>query len=302
MSLGPLDKLSRFFESSGLSRYQLREVIASGRMSTIHRAYDSKTYKSVAVKVLNEAGLKMRKVLRAKQPELDQIIVSIEHPNVVRTFEFIQRGQKHYQVMEYVQGTNIGRMKGRSFAELFSLLVEAARGLQYLHDRYNLIHRDINPNNIVVNSENIPKIIDMDFAFVAVNDSKGILRRSGTLGYMAPEQVKGRQLTKSMDIYSWGATAYEILTGANPYRDHTGSSEEMRQENTRRNHLRLIPQPPSKVNPEINGKVDAVIMRCLEIETSARYPSIGDLVAELERVCGSFLPSSRKSSARRSRA
>ena len=282
MARRPFEKLAQWLDPSGFSRFELYEIIAEGSMSEIRRAYDRKSFKDVALKVLRQDGLRMRALLRAKQPDLDGVITVIDHPNVVHTYEFGRRGAKRFQVMEHVRGSNLSRMKGRPMEELVRLLLATARGLQHLHNTYNLVHRDMNPNNVIVTPNYVPKIIDMDFSFCDIGDSSGFLRRSGTLGYMAPEQVKGRQLGKSVDIYSWGAMAYEMVTGTNPYRDRTADSDDMRHENTLSNHLRMIPSPPSHLNPTVPAWFDRVVMRCLQIDPMDRFASFDQLFESLE--------------------
>jgi len=282
--MGPLKKIVRWFGSPKIPGYELFEPIASGPMSDIHRARNLKSERIVAVKILKTPGLKMRRAIRLKQPDLDRVIMSVEHPNVVKTYDFGCQGDKHYQIMDYINGVDLGSFEVRSKRFLMQILIGAAMGLYCLNSKYRLIFRDMNPNNVVIGPDNVPRLIDLDMAIQDTGDSTGFYRRTGTPGYMAPEQVTGSRLSARTDIYAWGATAYEVFTGFNPFRDQTGKTELKRQLRTYANHAKMRPAPPSTVRKDLPKKLDDVIMRCLSIVPEDRYPSFAELIEEASSI------------------
>ena len=274
------------FSNKGLRNYKILEKIDEGRMSVIHRAIRLADDALVALKLLNRDAIVLRNALKKKLPDIDSKILSIEHKNVIKTFEFGGRGSRQYISIEYLHGLTLGKIAKRRLASIRQLIeyfIQVCEGLNYMHEKAGIVHRDFNPFNVIVNEKNICKIVDLDFAFERVDDTRGIFRRSGTLGYLAPEQVRGKNLDHRIDIYAIGASMYEIMTRHNPYRDTSSASTALRREKTLSNHLIVTPSAPSMHNSEIPPLLDDVILKCVQINREERYKNVAEVKRDLEK-------------------
>jgi len=280
-----MDLLDRF--SRGYLRgYKILEKIDEGRMSVIHKAVRLSDNTVVALKLLNRDAITLRRALKKKFPKIDSIILSLDHRNVIKTLEIGGQGSKQFICIEYMPGLTLGKIAKRKLASLRQLLlyfIQVCRGLRYMHENAGIVHRDFNPYNVVVNEKDVCKIIDLDFAFERVYDTSGIYRRSGTLGYLAPEQVRGKNLDHRVDIYALGASMYEVFTGHNPFRDNSSPSTALRREKTLTNHLVMTPPAPSTANSEIAPLLDEIILNCLRIDREERYQKVAEVKRGLER-------------------
>ena len=197
-----------------------------------------------------------------------------------------------YNVAQFVNGVTLGSMVksvGRTFTWWLGIFKQIITGTRYLHEEAQVVHRDLNPFNVMLTPANTIKIIDLDFAFPIQTQATGLFRRSGTLGYMAPEQAVGDVLDERLDVYSFGATMYETLAKKNPFRDTTGEDIKTREERTRLAHLRYTPPPPSKVNPDVPEEFDHIVMRCLTPRRNERYENfalVADAIARFEQRAG----------------
>jgi len=279
------------FFKKGLRNYELLSRVDEGEMSTIYKARDRRDGRAVCLKILKPSAVRLRQAILSRFPETDELVLSIRHENIVRTFDFGRDGTRHFIVVEYIPGillVSIAKRKLASLSRLTGYFVQIASGLRYLHEGPGLIHRDFNPYNVVVNEQEICKIIDLDFAFPVADDTRGIFRRSGTLGYLAPEQVRGRNLDVRVDIYAFGASLYETITGYNPYRDTSAASKELRREKTLANHLSVVPAPPSSINSSIPRSLDALVLRCLELEPDRRPQTMAEVEEALREISSSL--------------
>jgi len=283
--------IGEFFKSlistGGLSKYETHGKMDEGRMSVIYRARDKKTMRSCLLKIYKEDCIRIRSAIRRKQPEIDEVLLSLDHPNVMRIYEFGSSRGGEYCAIEAVEGQALGTMAREGQLGLkraVEVFRKTAEGLVYMHDEYRLFHRDVNPFNIVVTGSNEAKIIDLDFCVLEAPDTSGMYRRSGTVAYLSPEQVRGRHLDHRCDIYSLGVTMYEVLTNTNPYWEKNEESEQMRIERTTYNHLVVIPHPPSQLKPGIPPELDSLILSCLEIEPENRIQTAAEVAERLGEI------------------
>jgi serine/threonine-protein kinase len=249
-------------------------------MSVIYRARDKKTMRNCFLKMYKEDCLRIRNAIRRKQPDIDEIILSIDHPNVMRTYEFGNVKGQEFSAIEAVDGIALGAMAREGKLDIKNAVAVFARGadgLAYLHDEKRLVHRDVNPFNIVVSDSFEPKVIDLDFCIIEESDTAGMYRRSGTVAYLSPEQVRGRHLDHRTDVYSYAVTMYECLTNTNPYWERDEPNEQMRLERTTYNHLVIVPHPPSALRSGIPGELDELILGCLEVERDERIQTAAEV-------------------------
>jgi eukaryotic-like serine/threonine-protein kinase len=287
MAPGVTDFIKGFFVTSGLAKYELLSKMDEGRMSIIHRARDKRTMRTCLLKIYKDDCLRIRNAVRRKEPQIDEVLLSIDHPYVMKIFEFGNTKGQEYTAIEAINGVALGAMarEGKlTLRNAVSVFAKAAEGLAYLHDEKHLVHRDLNPFNIVVTAELDPKIIDLDFALIEMPDTSGMYRRSGTVAYLSPEQVRGHHLDHRVDIYALGVTIYEVVTGTNPYWDRTQENEQARLDRTTYNHLVMIPEPPSTIRAGVPPELDRIILGCLEVDRDVRTQTAVEVMQGLKDV------------------
>ncbi len=259
-------------------RYELMEPIGRGGMATIYRARDRRMNRVVAVKVLREVYSTDRKFITRFKMEAEAAS-SLTHPNIVQVFDYGQSTDSYYIVMELIQGVDLRRyLRVHHILDVdqaVAIARDVALGLGAAHRR-QIVHRDVKPQNIMVNGEGLVKLTDFGIASMYKDLSAERLTTTGmTLGtvqYYAPEQAQGEIVKPAADVYALGIVMYEMLTGKPPFDGDTPVSVAVR-------HIQDLPEPPSHQNPKIPRGLEALILRCLEKDPRDRYPD-GDALAE----------------------
>jgi serine/threonine protein kinase len=259
-------------------RYELMEPIGRGGMATIYRARDRRMNRVVAVKVLREVYSTDRKFITRFKMEAEAAS-SLTHPNIVQVFDYGQSTDSYYIVMELIQGVDLRRyLRVHHILDVdqaVAIARDVALGLGAAHRR-QIVHRDVKPQNILVNGEELVKLTDFGIASMYKDLSAERLTTTGmTLGtvqYYAPEQAQGEIVKPAADVYALGIVMYEMLTGKPPFDGDTPVSVAVR-------HIQDLPEPPSHQNPKIPRGLEALILRCLEKDPRDRYPD-GDALAE----------------------
>ena len=272
---------------SGLSKYETYGKVDEGRMSVIYRARNKKTMQPCLLKLYKEDCIRIRSAIRRKQPEIEEVLLALNHPNVMRVYEFGSSKGDEFCAIEAVEGRALGARAREGkllLKDAVGVFRKVAEGLAYMHDEHHVFHRDVNPFNIVVTDSYDAKIIDLDFCVLEARDTSGMYRRSGTVAYLSPEQVRGRHLDHRCDIYSLGVTMYEVLANTNPYWEKDEESEQLRLERTTYNHLAVIPHPPSEIKPAIPPELDSLILSCLEIEAENRIQNASEIAEKLVEI------------------
>src|SRR4051794_17107353 len=239
-------------------RYRILGLLGRGGMGEVYRATDLALGQAVALKFLPEEASRNPRLLERFHGEV-RVARLVSHPNVCRVFDIGEVDGTPYISMEYVDGedlacllTRIGRLPGDK-------ALQAARqlcaGLAAAHDR-GVIHRDLKPQNIMINKRG--DVVIMDFGLAAIADQlSGAEVRNGTPAYMAPEQLRGASVTQSSDIYALGLVLYELFTGRRPFEAKTLQQLIDLQEST---HLASMISVATDVDPA----VEKVIRRCLD--------------------------------------
>ena len=259
-------------------RYELMEPIGRGGMATIYRARDRRMNRVVAIKVLREVYSTDRKFITRFQMEA-RAASSLTHPNIVQVYDYGQSADSYYIVMELIQGTDLRRyLRVHHILDVdqaVAIAHDVALGLGAAHRR-QIVHRDVKPQNIMVNGEGLVKLTDFGIASMYKDLSAERLTTTGmTLGtvqYYAPEQAQGEIVRPAADVYALGIVLYEMLTGKPPFDGDTPVSVAVR-------HIQDLPEPPSHQNPKIPAGLEALILRCLEKDPRDRYAD-GDALAE----------------------
>ena len=264
-------------------RYELQEPIGRGGMATIYRAMDHRFGREVAVKILREVYSSDPKFVTRFQREA-RAASALQHPNIVQVFDYGQSAENYYIVMEFVEGVDLRRYLKRHGILTSERAIEIARdvalGLGAAHRR-GIVHRDVKPQNILLNDEGLVKLTD--FGIASMYKDAGAERLTttgmtlGTVQYYAPEQAQGEVVTPAADVYALGIVIYEMLTGRTPFDGDTPVAVAMR-------HIQDAPESPSSINPRIPQALDRLIMRCLEKDPRDRFADGDALAAALENL------------------
>jgi serine/threonine-protein kinase len=259
--------------------FVLLSKLGEGGMGVVHRAWDERLKRVVALKTLFPGDVSDQVALRFQRE--GEAVARLQHPSIVSIHEVGEVKGRRYLAMELVAGKTLLRCLGEGslpLSEGVAAMREVARALQHAHAR-GVVHRDLKPQNIMIDPAGRPHVLD--FGVARILDRKTRLTRTGmvvgTVAYMPPEQAgTGEPMDERSDVYSLGATLYHVLTGRPPFH---GSNE-----------LNVIaalctraPERPSSLNPSVSAGLEAICLRCLEKEPGRRYPSADALALDLER-------------------
>ncbi|MGB2676699.1 MAG: protein kinase [Candidatus Acidiferrum sp.] len=268
------------------SHYRILERVGSGGMGVVYRGYDAHLEREVAIKVLNPGTIAddhSRKRFRNEAFALSKL----NHPNIATVHDFETHEGRDFLVMEFIQGIKLAdRLIEGSLPEkdVIALGIQLAEGLSAAHE-HDVVHRDLKPGNLLLNSEGRLKILDFGLAKLrlpakASPASETLSETSaiaGTLSYMAPEQVLGGAIDARTDIHAAGIVLYEMATGLRPFsavdRPELISAV-----------LRSAPTPASAYSPRLSTELSRIIGKCLEREPENRYQSAKELAIDLRRL------------------
>jgi serine/threonine-protein kinase len=266
----------RFVPGSLLGgRYRIVALLGRGGMGEVYRATDLTLGQSVALKFLPEQAGRDQRLLERFHSEV-RTARQVSHPNVCRVYDIGEAGGHPFISMEYVDGEDLASLLHRIGRLPADKALETARqicaGIAAAHDR-SIIHRDLKPQNIMLNKRG--DVVIMDFGLAAATDQLGPGdARSGTPGYMAPEQLRGHEVSVLSDIYALGLVLYELFTGKKPFEAENVRELLNLQETTQLANM-------SSVAPDILPEIDKVVKRCLEPDPSRRPSSARSVAAEL---------------------
>ena len=262
------------------NRYTLTERVGLGGMAEVYSAKDNVLGRTVAVKVmLPQYAADPTFTKRFRQEAASA--ANLQSPYIVSVYDWGLDGETYYIVMEFLRGTDLktaiqerGAINQRKAAEIGS---QVAQALSVAHEG-GVIHRDIKPQNIMIQPDGNIKV--MDFGIARAGDA-GLSQTATVLGtahYVSPEQAQGKDLTGASDIYSLGVVLYEATTGKLPFDGQDAVSVAVKQVNE-------IPAPPSSINPNIDPNLEAIIMKALEKDPSRRFAD----ASEMRHVLNDFL-------------
>lgn len=247
-------------------------------MGVVYRARHATQGKPYAVKVLLEAlSSDMSFVTRFTREA--RIVSGLRHPNIVRVFEAGREGQHLYFSMEYFPGATAGQMLKEKerlpVGQAVEIIAQAANALDYAHTTGHLVHRDVKPENMLVDRWCRVKVLD--FGLARVDGLQSITRAGtvvGSLYYVSPEQLLGHKLDGRTDVYALGVSMYEMVTGTRPYRGQTLT--EMSQA-----IISGAATPPSQLEPTVTPELERIIARAIARDLNVRYGTAGELYADL---------------------
>lgn len=261
-------------------RYTVQDKIGTGGMAIVYRGLDEVLGRTVAIKtMLPQYASDPSFAARFKQEA--QAAAALQSPYIVSVYDWGADGDTYYIVMEYLRGTDLksgirrhGALDPQKVAQIGSQIAQA---LSVAH-RHDIIHRDIKPQNIMVQPDGNIKV--MDFGIARAKNSHLTQDNSvlGTAHYVSPEQTQGKELGATTDIYSLGIVMYEAATGRVPFDGEDSITVALKQLNEQ-------PVPPSQVNPKIDPQLEGIILKCMQKNPAARFQS----AEELSRVLRDYL-------------
>ncbi len=253
--------------------YELVETIGHGGMGTVYKGRQVSLDRVVAVKLLLPALVDNEEFIRRFEREAKSI-AKLSHPNIVAVLDFgVSEDGVYFMVIEFVQGTSLAEMIAEKlmlgFDEYLPIVSQCLAGLDHV-SRHGVIHRDIKPDNILVDETGVAKLADFGLAKdVSEDNNQTDLTVAGsamgTPAYMSPEQCMGRPLDVRSDIYAFGVTSYLALTGEKPFKGNSGFEVMTKQRE-------YVPPAPHELNPQVNKKVSQLIMQMLEKKPPKRFP------------------------------
>ncbi|MCA9226021.1 MAG: protein kinase, partial [Planctomycetales bacterium] len=266
-----------------LGKYKLLGHIGTGGMSSVYLAEHTLMHRQRALKVLPRSRVEESSYLARFHREA-QAIAALDHPNIVRAYDVDNEGDTHYLVMEYVDGRdllNIVKEDGLlDFVTIAGYVAQAAEGLQHAHES-GLIHRDVKPANLLVDSTETVKILDLGLALFS-DDQRASLTIAhnenvlGTADYLAPEQaINSHDIDARADIYGLGCTMYFLLTGHPPFPDGTLAQRIAK-------HQSQMPAPIRDDRPDCPPELAAICVKMIQKRPAERYQTMQEVAEALD--------------------
>jgi serine/threonine-protein kinase len=275
--------------SSFASRYQVIEEVGKGGMGKVYKVFDKEIEEKVALKLLKPEIATDEETIKRFRNEI-RVARKIVHKNVCRMYDLGQVEGNHFITMEYVEGEDlkslIRRIGQLPIGKSLSIAKQVGEGLVEAH-RLGVVHRDLKPQNIMIDKEGNARI--MDFGIARSLKTKGITGGEvmiGTPEYMSPEQVEGKGVDERSDLYALGVILYEMVTGRVPFEGDTALSVALK-------HKTEMPKDPREINAQIPDDLNQLILRCLEKNKEKRFPRTEELIQEISRIEKDTSPTKR---------
>ena len=259
-------------------RFELEELVGTGGMSSVYRARDALLERRVALKILHDYHGADEETIERFRREA-RAAAQLSHPNIVTVIDRGEDEGRQYIVFEYVEGETLKDVIERTgplpVRRALELAIETGEGLAFAH-RHGLVHRDVKPQNVLLNGDGAAKVTDFGIAR-SLDVEHGVTQTGAVLGtseYIAPEQASGRPVSPQTDVYSLGVVLYELLTGEVPFPGENFVAVAMR-------HVHEPPPSVLERRPDTPLRVAAAVERALEKDPADRFASMDELVAEL---------------------
>lgn len=268
-----------------VGNYRIEERIGRGGMGVVFRGQHLKLPREVAIKSISATTTRDLRRQRHRFEKEAFIQSQLDHPGIVKIYDYIVAEQTYYIVMEFVKGRSLAQLLEREVCPvpveralyLFEQMLEAiafAQNFVYQDQdgssHKGLIHRDLKPANILITPEDRVKITDFGIVKLVGSEKTHTGANYGSPEYVSPEQAEGTGVDLRSDIYSLGIILYEMLTGAPPFHNQQGKLSQL---DIVRAHLHKPPQPPSEINPQVMPELEAIILKAIEKRPEHRFAS-----------------------------
>lgn len=266
------------------NRYQIKELLGQGGMSSVYRAYDPKLRRDVAVKIIHPHLSENPKFIRRFEEEA-AAVARLRHPNIRQVFDSGHDGETFYMVLEFLPGETLREQLNHytdkrqlmPLTDVIVIIQQICTAVAFAH-KNGVIHRDIKPSNVIISTQGEAVLTDFGIAkMVGIEEFTATGAVIGTAAYISPEQTQGEGVDHRTDIYAIGAMLYEMVSGAPPFQADSVMSLMMKHINE------PVPDLRQKV-PSLHPKMIAIIEKALAKDPAQRYQTADKLAAELSRL------------------
>lgn len=260
-------------------RYEILEKIGSGGMSVVYKAKCHTLNRLVAIKVLKEEFASDENFVSKFKMEA-QAAARLSHPNIVNVYDVVDEENLHYIVMELIEGITlknyIEKKELLDSKEAIGIAIQVAQGIAAAHEQH-IIHRDIKPQNMIISKDGKVKVADFGIARAVSSQTVNSSAAVGSVHYISPEQARGGYCDERSDIYSFGITLYEMVTGRIPFEGDNTVAVALA-------HLEDPVVPPGDYNPQVYPGLEDIILKCTKKKPDRRYGSMEEVIHDLRRV------------------
>ena len=282
--------------------YVVEEPVGRGGMGVVYSGRHEKLHRKVAIKSINPRGTHDLRRLRHRFEREAYVQAQLDHPGVVKIYDYIVSEQTYFIVMEFVEGRSLAKLiaehpSGLEVERALDLFEQILEAISYAHTfiyrdeggatHRGIVHRDLKPPNIMVTPDDRIKVTDFGIVKLIGAEATDTSKFNyGSPRYVSPEQAGGEQLDQRSDIYSLGVILYEMLTGEPPFGGHSDEKESWARSEILLAHRETPPRPPSELNAKIAAPLEKVVLRALEKKPERRFSSADDFLRALRRARG----------------
>ena len=282
--------------------YRIEEPVGRGGMGVVYRGRHEKLPRVVAIKSINPRGTHDLRRLRHRFEREAYVQAQLDHPGIVKIYDYIVSEQTYFIVMEYVEGRSLAQCiaehpGGLGLERALDLFEQILEAVSYAHTfvyrdeggatHRGIVHRDLKPPNIMVTDGDRIKVTDFGIVkLVGASATDTSKIAYGSPRYVSPEQAAGEHLDQRSDIYSLGVILYEMLTGEPPFGGRVAAKEGWSRTDILRANREQTPRPPTELNPEIPPAVERVVLRALEKKPERRFASAADFLRAVQKARG----------------
>ena len=257
-----------------IGKYVIKEIIGQGGWSIVYKGVHARLNFPVAIKMLKHTMAMDDDFLNKFQNEATTI-ARLNHPNIVKVYDIEEIYRTVFIMMEYLEGFSLDyhleHMPKLSLPEILDIILQVCKGLEYAH-KQGIIHQDIKPDNIFIQTDGVPRIVDFGLACPPGNMDFDL---PGTAFYMSPEQIRGDPVDERTDIYSLGITVYEMITGKRPFpEDGIGKLLDL--------HLKEDAPDPRILVPDLPDELYKFLVQSIRKDQDARLKNITEVISMLQ--------------------